>query len=149
MNNFDTTEELVSFLNNTLIPDLRDSGSEGTADDFEDCVESIESLNRGQQLLNLTIDNQRAEIDRLNRQVTDLTSSRQCTADLLADALDGIADVKTVLHHATLSQIGNITDQIAIDEWFDPAIDVTENRDAFIAKRSGDLVKAVHTFVHS
>lgn len=46
MKNFDNIDQLVAFLTETLIPDLRDSGSDGTADDFEDCVEAIESLRR-------------------------------------------------------------------------------------------------------
>src|SRR5210317_6279 len=32
------------FLTSTLIPDLRESGSDATADDFEDCVEIIRHL---------------------------------------------------------------------------------------------------------
>ena len=44
MKNFDNIDQLVAFLTETLIPDLRDSGSNGTADDFEDCIEAIESL---------------------------------------------------------------------------------------------------------
>ncbi len=43
-NNFDDPKELVIFLRNRLIPDLRESGSEGTADDFEDCCTHLENF---------------------------------------------------------------------------------------------------------
>jgi len=42
--NFENTEQLTSYLRNTLIPDLRDSGSDATADDFSDCATHIEQL---------------------------------------------------------------------------------------------------------
>jgi hypothetical protein len=44
---FFTDEEIdnqVTFLKETLIPDLRDSGSDATADDFDTCVSMIEFL---------------------------------------------------------------------------------------------------------
>lgn len=34
----------ISYLQNTLIPDLMDSGSDATADDFTTCVNMIEFL---------------------------------------------------------------------------------------------------------
>jgi len=43
-NSFDSANELTAYLTNTLIPDLRDSGSEATADDYEDCVAHIKAL---------------------------------------------------------------------------------------------------------
>ena len=42
-----TDEEIdnhVSFLKDTLIPDLYDSGSDATAEDFETCVNMLEFL---------------------------------------------------------------------------------------------------------
>lgn len=42
--NFDDATKLCDYLTNTLVPDLRESGSEATADDFEDCVAHIEHL---------------------------------------------------------------------------------------------------------
>lgn len=39
--------DFVSYLQDTLIPDLRDSGLDATADDFDTCVRIIEQL-RGQ-----------------------------------------------------------------------------------------------------
>jgi hypothetical protein len=44
LKNFDTIEELTSYLTETLIPDLREIGSDGTADDFEDCIAAITHL---------------------------------------------------------------------------------------------------------
>ena len=41
-NNFDSPRELVEYLRQTLVPDLRESGSDATADDFEDCAAHIE-----------------------------------------------------------------------------------------------------------
>jgi hypothetical protein len=43
-NNFADATELCSYLTRTLIPDLRESGSDATADDFADCVAHIEHL---------------------------------------------------------------------------------------------------------
>ena len=43
-NNFDNAAELVTYLENTLVPDLRESGMECTADDFQDCAAHIEAL---------------------------------------------------------------------------------------------------------
>lgn len=37
-------EEFVGYLEETLIPDLRRSGSEATAEDFEKCVRIIREL---------------------------------------------------------------------------------------------------------
>ena len=37
-----TKAELINFLSNTLIPDLRASGTDATADDFEDAVEFMQ-----------------------------------------------------------------------------------------------------------
>lgn len=34
----------IAFLNETLIPDLRDSGHDATADDFVTCVSMLEQL---------------------------------------------------------------------------------------------------------
>lgn len=42
MVNFISSEEFVSYLEDTLIPDLRESGSDATADDFEEAVFWIE-----------------------------------------------------------------------------------------------------------
>lgn len=42
--NGQTIEGHIEFLTETLIPDLRLSGSDATADDFEDCVEIIRHL---------------------------------------------------------------------------------------------------------
>ena len=38
MPTFNTASEYVAYLRETLIPDLRDSGSEATADDFDEAV---------------------------------------------------------------------------------------------------------------
>lgn len=43
-NNFEDPKELVAYLRNRLIPDLRESGSEATADDFEDCCTHLDDL---------------------------------------------------------------------------------------------------------
>jgi hypothetical protein len=43
-NNFDSAKELVIYLRNRLIPDLRESGSDATADDFEDCCTHLDDL---------------------------------------------------------------------------------------------------------
>jgi len=44
MHSFDNIYALVTHLRETLIPDLRQSGSDATADDFEDCLEVISSF---------------------------------------------------------------------------------------------------------
>ncbi len=49
LSGFDDIDHLVSFLTGTLIPDLREAGSEATADDFEDCVRAIEHLQANQR----------------------------------------------------------------------------------------------------
>ena len=41
MRSFDTAKKLIDYLDSVLIPDLRESGSDATADDFEDCSECI------------------------------------------------------------------------------------------------------------
>jgi len=43
-NNFNDPTALCDYLTHTLIPDLRESGSEATAEDFEDCVAHIKAL---------------------------------------------------------------------------------------------------------
>jgi hypothetical protein len=43
-NEWDSTEEFTGYLRGKLIPDLRESGSDATADDFEDAAEFIEIL---------------------------------------------------------------------------------------------------------
>jgi len=40
--NFETKEEFVDYLQNTLIPDLRASGRDGTAEDFEEALEWLQ-----------------------------------------------------------------------------------------------------------
>jgi hypothetical protein len=42
--NFEDPKELVIYLRNRLIPDLRESGSEATADDFEDACTHLEEF---------------------------------------------------------------------------------------------------------
>jgi len=42
--NFENPAQLTSYLRATLIPDLRDSGSDATADDFSDCATHIENM---------------------------------------------------------------------------------------------------------
>jgi len=42
--NFPDPALLTSYLRNTLIPDLQDSGSDATAQDFADCATHIENL---------------------------------------------------------------------------------------------------------
>ena len=42
--NYENPMELVDFLEEVLIPDLRESGSNASADDFEDCAEHIKRL---------------------------------------------------------------------------------------------------------
>lgn len=39
-----TVESFVEYLQTTLIPDLRESGRDATADDFDDCIQIIEDL---------------------------------------------------------------------------------------------------------
>ena len=41
---WETAEDFVEYLKERLIPDLRESGSEYTAQDFEDACEFIEQL---------------------------------------------------------------------------------------------------------
>lgn len=43
--NFETADQLIEFLEETLIPDLRESGSDSMADDFEECIYYIERCN--------------------------------------------------------------------------------------------------------
>ena len=42
--NFENPAKLTSYLRETLIPDLIESGSEATAEDFADCATHIEKL---------------------------------------------------------------------------------------------------------
>jgi len=42
--NFEDPAKLTSYLRNTLIPDLQESGSYATAQDFADCATHIEQL---------------------------------------------------------------------------------------------------------
>ena len=44
--NFNDATALCDYLENTLVPDLYESGSEATAQDFEDCVAHIRQLQR-------------------------------------------------------------------------------------------------------
>jgi len=39
-------DQFLDFLEHTLIPDLKESGTEATAEDFEKCVAIIEQLRR-------------------------------------------------------------------------------------------------------
>lgn len=43
--NFETAQYYINYLRNTLIPDLRDSGFDETADDFEEAIYWIEKKN--------------------------------------------------------------------------------------------------------
>jgi len=42
--NFKRPSDFTEYLRNTLIPDLLDSGSQATAEDFEEAVEHIDQL---------------------------------------------------------------------------------------------------------
>jgi hypothetical protein len=42
--NFKRPSEFTEYLRNTLVPDLLDSGSQATAEDFEEAVEHIDQL---------------------------------------------------------------------------------------------------------
>jgi len=42
--NFENPAQLTSYLRETLIPDLIESGSEATAQDFADCATHIENM---------------------------------------------------------------------------------------------------------
>lgn len=42
--NFNTVTEYVSYLENPLIPDLRESGKDATADDFQEAIDWISKL---------------------------------------------------------------------------------------------------------
>lgn len=46
--NFETAQDYINYLRNTLIPDLRDSGFDATADDFEEAIYWIELLRHPQ-----------------------------------------------------------------------------------------------------
>jgi hypothetical protein len=55
MKTFKTPAELVTFLTETLIPDLRESGTDATADDFQKCVDTICSLEKKVKALNMRL----------------------------------------------------------------------------------------------
>jgi hypothetical protein len=42
-----TVEEFITYLENTLIPDLYESGRDATAEDFETCIKHMRELMRG------------------------------------------------------------------------------------------------------
>lgn len=51
--NFKSAQKFADYLNNTLIPDLEDSGKEATAEDFEQGVDHLEYLIDKGKILNV------------------------------------------------------------------------------------------------
>ena len=64
MPNFDTVNDFVAYLTETLIPDLQDSGFEATADDFSEAVYWLNSL---QDDLESTHDTMRRIVDAIGQ----------------------------------------------------------------------------------